>query len=399
MFLTVKKYLDFESINPSIKYLSISAFFTGIALGYFFTLLVIVQKLNEYSESVIGIISASFSFGLMIAGFFVSKILAKMGLYRMLLLSVILQTACVISIFIYFNAINLALCSFIMGVMGGMNWMTMDTWVNVVSNDKNRGKAIGLYNSSISIGFAIGPLLVAIFGTQGLFPIMLCLLLMVIRIPALYIIKTHINNVKIPKQVIKINFSFIKVAPFIFVAIFIGGINDSSFGALFPAFMINEFFSDRAIGLYFFIGLFGGVISQPFIGALTDKVDKRNFLFILLICHIVWPLLLFNFIDMPLMISLSVIIWGFASISLYTVALAYLGERVDIKEISIATSLFIITFEAGEFLGPIIVGVSMNTYGNSGFIYSILLITLLSLFIGFIRSIYKVYGNSNYSGK
>ena len=167
MLLSIKNYLDFKSINPSIKYLSISAFFTGIALGYLFTVLVIIQKLNGYSESIIGLISASFSLGLMIAGFFVSKILARIGIYRMLLLSVSIQTICVLLIFIYFTPINLALCSFIMGIMGGMNWMTMDTWANIVSNDKNRGKAIGLYNSSISIGFAIGPLLVAIFGTQG----------------------------------------------------------------------------------------------------------------------------------------------------------------------------------------------------------------------------------------
>ena len=396
MLLSIKNYLDFKSINPSIKYLSISAFFTGIALGYLFTVLVIIQKLNGYSESVIGLISASFSLGLMIAGFFVTKILASLGLYRMLLLSVSIQTICVLLMFIYFNPINLALCSFIMGIMGGMNWMTMDTWVNVVSSDKNRGKAIGLYNSSISIGFAIGPLLVAIFGTQGLLPIFLCLFLMVIRVPALHFIKNHINNVKVPEQLKKINFSFIKIAPFIFVAIFISGINDSSFGALFPAFMINELFSDKSIGLYFFIGAFGGVISQPFVGALSDKVDKRQFLFSLLICHIIWPLLLFNFITIPLIIVLSVIIWGFASISLYTVALAYLGERVSVKEISIATSLFIIVYEGGEFFGPIIVGLSMNNFGNSGFIYSILLITILSLLIGVLRSIYKKYGLKNY---
>ena len=78
------------------------------------------------------------------------------------------------------------------------------------------------------------------------------------------------------------------------------------------------------------------------------------------------------------------------------VALAYLGERVSIKEISIATSLFIIIYEGGEFLGPIIVGFSMNKLGNIGFIYSILLITTLSLLIGIIRSIYKKYGLKNY---
>ena len=202
---------------------------------------------------------------------------------------------------------------------------------------------------------------------------------MIIRIPALHFIKNHINNVKVPEQIKKINFSFIKIAPFIFVAIFISGINDSSFGALFPAFMINELFSDKSIGFYFFIGAFGGVITQPFVGALSDKVDKRKFLFSLLICHIIWPLLLFNFITIQTIIILSVVIWGFASVSLYTVALAYLGERVSVKEISIATSLFIIVYEGGEFFGPIIVGLSMNKFGNTGFIYSILLITILSL--------------------
>ena len=195
MLLLIKNYLDFKSINPSIKYLSISSFFTGIAIGYFFTVLVIVQKLNGYSEGVIGLISASFSLGLMVSGFFVSKILASIKIYKMLLLSVSIQTICVLLIFSYFTPINLASCSFLMGIMGGMNWMTMDTWANIVSNDKNRGKSIGLYNSSMSVGFAIGPLLVAIFGTQGLFPIILCLFLMIIRIPALHFIRHHINDI------------------------------------------------------------------------------------------------------------------------------------------------------------------------------------------------------------
>ena len=396
MLTSIRKYVDFNSINSSVKYLSISAFLTGVALGYFFTVIVITQKLNAYTESTIGIVAASFSLGLVSAGFFVSKILSKLGLYRMLLLSVSVQTVSVLAIFIFFNPINLAICHLMMGIMGGMNWMTMDTWVNIVSNDKNRGKAIGLYNSSISIGFAIGPLIVAFFGSQGLIPIILCLFLMIIRIPALLIIKNHINNVKIPKQINKINFSLVKVAPFIFIAIFIGGINDSSFGALFPAYMINEQFTDRSIGFYFFVGAFGGVLTQPFVGALADKINKRKFLFSLLICHIIWPLLLYNFILIPLIIILSVIVWGFASISIYTVALSYLGERVSIKEISIATSVFIIIYEGGEFFGPLIVGLSMNKFGNSGFIYSILFITVISIILGVIRTIFKNNEIKNY---
>ena len=84
MFSKIRHYVDFKSISPSIKYLSILAFFTGIGLGYFFTVIVILAKFKGYNEGTIGIIAASFSLGLMSAGFFVSKVLEKIGLYSTL---------------------------------------------------------------------------------------------------------------------------------------------------------------------------------------------------------------------------------------------------------------------------------------------------------------------------
>ena len=75
--------------------------------------------------------------------------------------------------FTFFYPIMIAICHLIMGILGGIMWMTMDTWVNIVSNNNNRGKAIAFYNLSITLGFAIGPLLISFFGTMGIFPIIL----------------------------------------------------------------------------------------------------------------------------------------------------------------------------------------------------------------------------------
>ena len=296
MFSKISNYVDFKSINASVKYLSISAFFTGIGLGYFFTLIVIIAKYQNFPEGIIGIIAGSFSLGLMSAGFIVSFILDKIGLYKTMLLGITIQTICVIIMLIFFNPINLVINHFIMGIFGGMIWMTMDTWVNLVSDNKNRGKAIGFYNSAITIGFATGPLFIGIFGAEGIFPIIIAIGLMIIRTPVMIMIKQQVDSVRIPKLEKKLNFSFIKIAPFIFISIFVSGIIDSSFGALFPAYMINEFFSDKEIGYIFFIGLFIGVFFQPFVGALTDKINKRNLIIIFLIFHLIWPILLNNFI-------------------------------------------------------------------------------------------------------
>ena len=389
MFSKISNYVDFKSINSSVKYLSISAFFTGIGLGYFFTLIVIIAKYKNFPEGIIGIIAGSFSLGLMSAGFIVSFILDKIGLYKTMLLGITIQTICVIIMLIFFNPINLVINHFIMGIFGGMIWMTMDTWVNLVSDNKNRGKAIGFYNSAITIGFATGPLFIGIFGAEGIFPIIIAIGVMIIRTPVIIMIKQQVDSVRIPKLEKKLNFSFIKIAPFIFVSIFVSGIIDSTFGSLFPAYMINESFSDKEIGYLFFIGLFVGVFCQPFVGALTDKINKRNLIIIFLMFHLIWPILLNNFISNFPIIYFSIIIWGIASISLYTITLAYLGERVNVAELSIATSVFIIIFEFGEFIGPVMIGSIMDIYGNIGFIYSIIIFTLFSLFIGLLRSTLK----------
>ena len=47
MFSTIKNYIDFSSINSSVKYLSITAFFTGTVLGYFFTIIVFSKTENS----------------------------------------------------------------------------------------------------------------------------------------------------------------------------------------------------------------------------------------------------------------------------------------------------------------------------------------------------------------
>jgi len=100
---------------------------------------------------------------------------------------------------------------------------------------------------------------------------------------------------------------------------------------------------------------------------------------------LIWPILLHNYTMSLSLLWISVLLWGIASVSLYTVTLAYLGERINIAELSIATSVFIIVYELGEFLGPAIIGSVMDYTGNIGFIYTLISFTFLSLFIGIIR--------------
>ena len=386
---SLKNYLDFNIVNPSIKYLSLVAFFTGIIISYFYTVLVILQKYTGYSEFLIGLVASFGPLGLIFSGFFVTKLLKKFGFYKIIFISTATQGLCIILMLEFFNPINLSFWFFILGIMGGLTWMTMDTWVNIISNNSNRGKSIGIYNSSVTTGLALGPLIVAIFGTSSRIPLIVCMLLVGLKIISLISIKKFVNQVVIPEQSSRMKLSILSISPFVFFAIFCAGIEDSSFLALFPAFMINDLFTDKQIGLYIFIGGIFGVVCQPFIGALSDNFNKRIIIFILLFSHIFW-LVLLNFSNSnAYLIIFALMISGFASTSLYTVTLAYLGERINVTDIAFATSLFIIIYELGEYFGPIIVGFNMNIYGNSGFIYTLSSFIIICIVFGIIRSFFQ----------
>ena len=386
---SLKNYLDFNIVNSSIKYLSLVAFCTGIIISYFYTVLVILQKYAGYSEFLIGSIASFGPLGLILSGFFVTKLLKKFGFYKIIFISAVTQGLCIILMLEFFHPVNLSMCFFIFGIMGGLTWMTMDTWVNIVSNNSNRGKSIGIYNSSVTTGLALGPLIVGVMGTSSRIPLTVCMLLVGFKIISLISIKKYVNQVIIPEQSSKMKFSILAISPFVFFAIFCAGIEDSSFLALFPAFMINDFFTDKQIGLYIFIGGLFGVLCQPFIGALSDNFNKRIIIFLLLFSHIFWLMLLNLSNSNPYLIIFALMISGFASTSLYTVTLAYLGERINVTDIAFATSLFIIIYELGEYLGPIIVGFNMNIYGNPGFIYTLSSFVIVCIMFGIIRTLFK----------
>ena len=393
---SIKNYLDFNVVNPSVKYLSLVAFFTGIILSYFYTVLVIIQKYAGYSEFTIGVVASFGPLGLIFSGFFTTKLLKKFGFYKIIFIATSMQGFCIAIMLEFLNPFNLAFWFFILGMMGGLTWMTMDTWVNVVSNNSNRGKSIGIYNSSVTTGLAMGPLIVGLFGISDRGPLAICMLLIFLKIGFLISIKKYVNQVSIPDQSTKMKFSIIFISPFIFLAIFFAGIEDSAFLSLFPAFMINDFFSEKQIGIYIFVGGIFGVLCQPFVGALSDHFNKRLLVFTLLLAHVSWLILLKFSNSNEILIIIALMISGFASTSLYTVTLAYLGERINVSDIAFATSLFIIIYEIGEYIGPIIVGFNMNFFGNAGFTNTLLIFAFFSIIFGIFRSLFHKNEHSNY---
>ena len=59
---------------------------------------------------------------------------------------------------------------FVIGAAGGVLWVCGDTWVNEVATEGFRGRVVAIYGVAVAGGFALGPLLLSVTGTEGVAP-------------------------------------------------------------------------------------------------------------------------------------------------------------------------------------------------------------------------------------
>ena len=72
---------------------------------------------------------------------------------------------------------NLALwfvLSFLSGMVSGVPWVVSEIWINIVVDERQRGRATALYSALMAIGLAMGPLALQVVGVYGPRPFLTC---------------------------------------------------------------------------------------------------------------------------------------------------------------------------------------------------------------------------------
>ena len=156
-----------------------------------------------------------------------------------------------------------------------------------------------------------------------------------------------------------------------------------------PLFMMENGFTKK-MGLQFItIATVGGIVTQPLIGILLDKLEKRLLMNTAVLIVFVSPILFALNLDSFLIMTISCLIWGGAVSSLFAISLTMLGERYNASQVAGATAILVMIFESGSALGPFIAGPAMDIFGSFGLIYTICSITFLFLIISIYRTIWR----------
>lgn len=353
--------------------------FLAIGYGMILTFIGVYLKELEISNTIIGIINASFFLGAILSSIFSQKFISNVGHIRSFTAFAALMVITFLLHSLFFNEILWAILRLISGFSFYALLIILESWLNEKSSEESRGQILAIYTIVFYLATAMGQLFLNIdeHFKQFIFAIGSILVLFSV---------IFISFTKIKEPVLKPfdKFSFPKVfsiVPLATVTSFISGFLVGGFFTMIPVYILIQSDSIELVSKFMLFSIIGGLISQWPIGMLSDRFGRRKLISIISFISAITSLIFIIYANEELYLYILGFSLGLTIFTLYPLAVArandVVDENKDIVEIS-RTLLF--TYGIGSFLSPLIIGVGLSLSSNFLFIIFFILCISLSIY-------------------
>lgn len=354
----------------------------NLVYGLTLPLLSLVLDSQGYSKTIIAMsIVAQASAGVLLAPL-MPRLITRLGAARVMQQATLLAAAMLIVLGLFQNVFLWFPVRFLLGAAGSMLWSASETVINELADDDWRGRIIGMYGSAGAAGFALGPLVLIMTGTDGILPFAVTAAFVAAASLPLFWLPNEANAYA-DKDHPSLRRLF-RLVPHIMLLNLAYAAAVEAFIAFFPLFGIHIGLGEaRSLSLLTTFAL-GGVVLQLPLGWLADHVQRYK---LLLSCII---LTMIGFLILPWIITSSVagpifiFVLGGAEGMIYALGVILLGQRFRGAELAAASVLFTGMWGAGTMLGPLIVGAGMDILGDLSMSYLIAAIYLIYLPVFFV---------------
>jgi len=368
-----------SSRNPAIRevihwpalFAAISAITAvGIAIGLGLPLLSIILEKRGVSSTMIGLNSAMAGVAAMVAAPISTMIARRFGVVTTMVLSIV---AAAVSALGFYFAEALWMWFPLRIVFHGaitILFVLSEFWINTAAPPSRRGLVLGIYATVLSLGFAAGPLIFSIIGSEGILPFLIGA--GVILLAAVPIIMARKENPVIGTAPDHPFLRYVFLVPTATAAVFVFGAVESGGLALFPVYANRTGFTESQGALLLMMMGLGNVLFQIPVGLIADKIgDRRKLLSLFAVIGLAGSLALPFLIHSWLLTAAILLFWGGSVAGLYTVGLAHLGDKLHGADLASANAAFVFCYALGMLVGPQTIGVAMDVAGNSGFAWAL----------------------------
>lgn len=336
----------------------------GLQAGVALPLVPLALERQGHDKFTIGVVGAAWAIGMLTIGMRIPQMAARFGAVPLIVASVVAGALISVGYTLTSSLVAWFILSLLHGAVGGVPWVVSEIWMNVVVEEKRRGRVMAVYAMLFALGMALGPLILQVVGVYGPLPFLTCSgLLLMVALPLLPYWKTA----PAIDHVVDSGFAAVLVvAPLAMFAAFACGLGEQVAFSFLPVYAVGAGVPAETGALWLSAFVLGNVVLQWPIGWMADHVDRRAVLAgcALASAALVGALPLVS-VQSPAIIAV-VLLWGGISFAIYPVGLALLGQRFRGGDIARANTAFSLLYILGGLVGRPAVGAAMDVAGDPG---------------------------------
>lgn len=364
--------LDYAGLIASIAAISVAA----TAFGQSIPLFSILLKSYGASDAVIGLNTGVSAIAAVLGTPFYPRLMTKIGIRTFLLICIAVMVLSYGGVYLVGDKIALWFpLRFSLGLAAAGLFSASETWINTLAPDHLRGRIIGIYGTALASGFAIGPLLVELFGFQGMTPFAVGMAIFASAAVPIAIAKAPPRP---EGESASGFFAMLPRAPATFLSAAVFAATESAILIFLPVLTMESGWGPeagaRAVTVY---GL--GIVALQFvIGNYADRIGAARSLFLCAIASALFAALFIFTTGSLGLLYIVLFVWGGMVAGLYTIGLVIIGGQFSAEDRAAANTGFVFMYGLGSITGPIVAGFVRSTAGPMGL--NILLFGTLALY-------------------
>ena len=336
----------------------------GLQAGVALPLVPLALERQGADKLTIGIVAAAWGIGMLLTAPHIPRLAARFGAVPFIVAAVVVGSGLTVAYTLTESVVVWFVLSLCQGAVGGVPWVVSEIWMNVVVEEKHRGRVMGVYAMLVALGLALGPFVLQVVGVYGPRPFLACAALaLLVTLPLLPYWRTapRIEHADDSHYL-----AVVSGAPLAMLAAFACGLGEQVAFSFLPVYAVDAGVAAQTGALWLSAFVIGNVVLQWPIGWAADHADRR---LVLAGCTLASTFLV---VLLPIVSAHSpaiiavIAVWGGLSFSIYPVGLALLGQRFGGGDIARANTAFSMLYILGGLVGRPLAGAAMDAVGEAG---------------------------------
>jgi MFS family permease len=387
--------------GTAVGLIVLANFLQSISVGINAVIFTVALEGYGLSTSWIGVILAIEYLSVFGISFYLPGLMRWMSLRGALEVSTLFRLPALLALGYLVEAPSWAIWVFIHGIGNFLFGILLQTWINSIPFERTRGLNMGLFGTSISLGLALGPVLLGLSGhfagffellTTQLDAVMLQWfgwtrpsevrvvvvhgLLLSALLSTLAVLPIMLGRFLIPKFQISRNgrlLDVVRLAPAIMLAVMLCGFCILGLQSFITVYGLRSGLSMLDASYLMTAFMLGSILLEMPIASASDWFDRRYVMITLVLLSLVAAMYLPMAIYYRWTAWALLFVWGGMMGGLFSICLALMAERFQGEALIRANGAFALMDNVGGLAGVLVMGIGMDIFGEDGFPYAIML--------------------------